>query len=64
MGGEKEGIAAELGIKSLFRYSLPLFVTLVPLLVSNDHVWGSASNDHVWGSASNDVNSNDYVLYI
>ena len=35
----------ELGIKSLFRYSLPLFVTLVPLLVSNDYVLGSASND-------------------
>ncbi len=55
MGGEKEGIAAELGIKSLFRYSLPFFVTLVPLLVSNNHVWGSENND---------VNSNDYVLYV
>ena len=44
-----------LGKKCLFRYFLPLFVTSLPLLVSNDNVLESTSNN---------VTSNDLVSYI
>jgi hypothetical protein len=36
---------AELGTESLFHYSLPFFITQLPLLVTYDQVLESTSND-------------------